>query len=141
MALKKAAQDLFVQNSPKHFCNLKFECDGKFMTFNNFTTDLFIDHKIHRSQTLNLLPWSFPYCWTSSCNSHNISDSQDDYCEDEENIEFDWLMTNDASTDKALPEPGLLSLLYNYLFVSFPYLLVILSCPQLMSQLLRMKQP
>ncbi|XP_022820567.1 uncharacterized protein LOC111352331 isoform X1 [Spodoptera litura] len=60
MALKKAAQDLFVQNSPKHFCNLKFECD----------------------------------------------DSQDDYCEDEENIEFDWLMTNDASTDKALPEPA-----------------------------------
>ncbi|CAH0700403.1 unnamed protein product [Spodoptera exigua] len=60
LALKKAAQDLFVQNSPKHFCNLKFECE----------------------------------------------DSQDDYCEDEENIEFDWLMTNDASTDKALPEPA-----------------------------------
>ncbi|XP_026726907.1 uncharacterized protein LOC113493234 [Trichoplusia ni] len=59
MALKKAAQDLFVQNSPKHFCNLKFECD----------------------------------------------DSQDDYCEDEENIEFDWLIPNDnANPEKVLPE-------------------------------------
>ncbi|KAJ8729242.1 hypothetical protein PYW08_000823 [Mythimna loreyi] len=52
MALKKAAQDLFVQNSPKHFCNLKFECE----------------------------------------------DSQDDYCEDEENIEFDWLIPNEPET-------------------------------------------
>ncbi|KAJ8726543.1 hypothetical protein PYW07_001241 [Mythimna separata] len=52
VALKKAAQDLFVQNSPKHFCNLKFECE----------------------------------------------DSQDDYCEDEENIEFDWLIPNEPET-------------------------------------------
>ncbi|CAB3230652.1 unnamed protein product [Arctia plantaginis] len=59
IALKKAAQDLYVQSSPKEFCNLKFECD----------------------------------------------DSQDDYCEDDENIELDWLMTNDnTSTEKALPE-------------------------------------
>ncbi|CAH0602939.1 unnamed protein product [Chrysodeixis includens] len=59
MALKKAAQDLFEQNSPKHFCNLKFECD----------------------------------------------DSQDDYCEDEENIEFDWLIPNDnGNPEKVIPE-------------------------------------
>lgn len=28
IALKKAAQDLYVQSSPKDFCNLKFECEG-----------------------------------------------------------------------------------------------------------------
>ncbi|XP_075992598.1 uncharacterized protein LOC142987605 isoform X2 [Anticarsia gemmatalis] len=60
MALKKAAQDLFVQSSPKNLCNLKFECE----------------------------------------------DSQDDYCEDEENIEFDWLMANDNSSTEKPPEPA-----------------------------------
>lgn len=33
-----------------------------------------------------------------------VSDSQDDYCEDEENIEFDWLIPHDP--EKVLPETG-----------------------------------
>ncbi|CAH0602940.1 unnamed protein product [Chrysodeixis includens] len=102
MALKKAAQDLFEQNSPKHFCNLKFECD----------------------------------------------DSQDDYCEDEENIEFDWLIPNDnGNPEKVIPETGLLSFLLCFLFIpfiksslliSFPNVLVILPFPQPIFKFLRM---
>lgn len=32
-ALKKAAQDLFVQNSPKQLFNINFECEGIYLYY------------------------------------------------------------------------------------------------------------
>ncbi|XP_026325868.1 heat stress transcription factor A-4c-like isoform X2 [Hyposmocoma kahamanoa] len=61
VALKKAAQDLFTQNSPKQFCSLKFECD----------------------------------------------ETPDDFGEDEESFEFDWIVSNtpDQDSEKQMPQP------------------------------------
>lgn len=84
----------------------------------------------------------------------NVLDSQDDYCEDEENIEFDWLIPNDnANPEKVLPEAGLFTFLLNFLFISsliimisylllsFPKILVFLPFPQPIFKFLRMMPP
>ncbi|KAM3964805.1 LOW QUALITY PROTEIN: uncharacterized protein ACR2FA_001199 [Aphomia sociella] len=58
-ALKKAAQDMFMQNSPRQFCNIRFESE----------------------------------------------DGQEDYCEDEENIDFDWFIRNNENKNsEQVPE-------------------------------------